>query len=169
MRTKNPTPSDNFAFNLNRTLRFLSIRPRSEKEIRDYFKIKNQKSKIKIDDKVAELIINKLKEKNFLNDLEFARWWIEQRVLVKPRAWRVVKMELRQKGISNDIIEGLNINSETEGENDLVSANKLAEKRFHRYKNLTRLETYQKLGRYLSTKGYSWEIIKKSIDEQFSK
>jgi regulatory protein len=160
---KKPIPSDNFVLNLNKTLRFLSFRPRSEKEISDFLIRKN------VEAKLAEKIIVKLKENKFLDDKEFARWWIEQRLLIKPRAWRVIKIELKQKGIPSEIFDELNIDSKAEGKNDLASAIKLAEKRFSRYKNLTRQETYQKLGRYLNAKGFSWEIIKKSIDAQFTK
>jgi len=163
MKKKNQICSNDFGVNLNRALRFLSFRPRSEKEIRDYL------SKKKVSELVAQKILLKLKENKFLNDEEFAKWWIEQRTLIKPRAWRIIKIELKQKGISSEIIEELNINSGSEGNNDLTMAIKLAQKRLPRYKNLSRQEIYQKLGRYLASKGFGWENIKTSIDEVFSK
>jgi regulatory protein len=158
MKKKNQIYSDDFGVNLNRALRFLSFRPRSEKEIRDYFKIKH------VDSLVSQKVIDKLKESKFLNDLEFARWWVEQRTLITPRAWRIIKIELKQKGISSEIIEELNINSESEEENDLTMAIKLAQKRLPRYKNLSRQEIYQKMGRFLISKGFDYDTIKRSID-----
>ncbi len=163
MKKKNQTYNDDFGVNLNRALRFLSFRPRSEKEIRDYFKKK------RVDPLVSQKIIDKLKENKFLNDMEFARWWVEQRTLIKPRAWRIIKIELKQKGISSEIIEELNINSESEEKNDLTMAIKLAQKRLPRYKNLSRQEIYQKMGRFLISKGFDYDTIKRSIDEVFSK
>lgn len=165
MKKKNLTPSEDIKINLNRALRFLSFRPRSEKEIRDYLKVKNQKSKIKIDDKIIDSIVEKLKEQKFINDEEFAKWWIEQRTLIKPRAWRIIKFELKNKGISEEVIESLEFRVQNDGE----IAIKLAGKKISRYKNLPKQEVYQKLGRYLSSKGFNWEIIKKSIDEVYSK
>ncbi|MCL5435351.1 MAG: RecX family transcriptional regulator [Patescibacteria group bacterium] len=159
MKRKNLTPSDNFAINLNRALRFLSFRPRSEKEVMDYLKKKQ------VDELNSQKIIDKLKEHKFLNDEEFAKWWIEQRTLIKPRAWRIIKLELRAKGIDDDVIQ----NSEFKIQNDLETAVKLAQKRLPRYKNLPKLEIYQKLGRCLVSKGFDWETVKKSIDEVFSK
>ncbi len=159
MKTKNLTPSEDFKINLNRTLRFLSFRPRSEKEISDYLKKKQ------VDPVISQKIILKLKESNFLNDEEFAKWWIEQRTLIKPRAWRIIRLELRAKGISDEIIQDSELKVQDDGE----IAIKLAEKKISRYKNLPKQEAYQKLGRYLSSKGFNWEIIKKSIDEIFSK
>lgn len=163
MKKKNQIYSDDFGVNLNRALRFLSFRPRSEKEIRDYFKKKQ------VDPLVSQKIIDKLRESKFLNDMEFARWWVEQRTLIKPRAWRIIKIELKQKGISSEIIEELNINSESEEINDLTMAIKLAQKRLQRYKNLSRQEIYQKMGRFLISKGFDYDTVKRSIDEVFSK
>ncbi len=163
MKKKNQTYSDDFGVNLNRALRFLSFRPRSEKEIRDYL------SKKKVSELVAQKILSKLKENKFLNDEEFAKWWVEQRTLIKPRAWRIIKIELKQKGIPKEIIEQLTQNTEFKLQNDLEMAIKLAQKRLPRYKNLSRQEVYQKLSRYLASKGFDWETVKISIDEVFSK
>lgn len=163
MKKKNQIYSNDFGVNLNRALRFLSFRPRSEKEIIDYLKKKQ------VDLNTSQKVILKLKESNFLNDVEFAKWWVEQRTLIKPRAWRIIKIELKQKGISSEIIEELNINSESEEENDLTMAIKLTQKRLPRYKNLSRQDLYQKLGKYLAYKGFDWETVKRSIDEVFSK
>jgi len=163
MKKKNQIYSNDFGVNFNRALRFLSFRPRSEKEIIDYLKKK------KVDSNTSQKVILKLKENNFLNDVEFTKWWVEQRTLIKPRAWRIIKIELKQKGISSEIIEELNINSESEEENDLTMAIKLTQKRLPRYKNLSRQDLYQKLGKYLAYKGFDWETVKRSIDEVFSK
>src|SRR3989344_6604171 len=83
----------------NKALKFLSYRPRSEKEIRDKLKKK------KASEETINKIILRLKENNFINDEEFVRWWIEQRTNFKPRSLRLIKMELKQKGVSNDLIE----------------------------------------------------------------
>ena len=163
MKKKNQTCSDDFGINLNRVLRFLSFRPRSEKEIKDYLKRK-QVSLI-----TSQKVISKLKESNFLNDLEFAKWWVEQRTLIKPRALRIIKIELKQKGISNEIIEELMQNTEFKLKNDVEMAIKLAQKRMQRYKNLSKQEIYEKMGRFLQSKGFDYETIRKSIDEVFSK
>ena len=162
MKKKNPTPSEDFNINLNRALRFLSFRPRSEKEIKDYFKKKQAGSA------TVQKVIAKLKENNFLNDKEFTKWWIEQRTLIKPKAWRIIRMELKNKGIEDEIIQEVHA-SEYMVHSDLKIAIKLAEKKIPYYKNLPKQEVYQKLGRYLISKGFDWETVKKSIDEIFSK
>jgi regulatory protein len=141
----------------NKALEFLSYRTRSEKEVRDKLKTKQ------VDPQIIEKIIAKLKEKRFINDEEFARQWIENRTRFKPRGERLIRMELKQKGVSEDIVDGL-INDSNLMITDLDSAKKLVEKRIGRVKNLPKQKIYEKLGRYLASKGFNWDTIKKAID-----
>jgi len=137
---------------LNRALRLISRRPRSEKEIRDYLRRKKSPPKL------IEEVIKKLKKLKQINDLEFARWWVEQRSTFRPRGKFGLTMELRQKGIDKTIIEK-SINKVDE----LPLATKLAQKKLRVYKNLPRQEFYQKMSAYLARRGFSWEIIKKVV------
>lgn len=143
----------------NSILRFLSYRPRSEKEVRDKLKEK------KADSKIIENIVNKLKEYNFINDSEFAKRWIESRLKFKPRSLRLIKIELKQKGIDKKLIDDLKL----EAESDFESAKKLVAKKIRRLKDLSKQEIYEKLGRFLSSKGFNWDTIKKAIDDVLSK
>ncbi|HYM65172.1 MAG TPA: RecX family transcriptional regulator [Candidatus Sulfotelmatobacter sp.] len=147
---------DNFDKFYNKTLRFLSFRPRSQKEIEDYLKKKN------CDIINSQKIIEKLKEHNFLNDEEFVKWWIEQRTLFRPRAERVIKMELKQKGINKDLIDKF---FEKSVNQDKDLALKLAQKRMLRYKNEDPKKKWEKMVRYLSSKGFIYDDIKEVIDQ----
>jgi regulatory protein len=148
---------DNFERFYNKALEFLSYRTRSEKEVRDKLKTKQ------VEPQTIEEIIAKLKEKKFIDDENFARMWIENRNRFKPRSLRLIKMELKQKGIEEEILNKM-INDEGLMINDLESAKKLVEKRIGRLKGLPKQEIYQKLGRYLASKGFNWDTIKKAID-----
>ncbi len=112
---------------------------------------------------VSKKIIDKLKEYKFLNDEEFAKIWIETRNSIKPKPWRIIKYELRQKGISREIIESFEPEPQAQEENDLKAAVRIAEKRISRYKGLTKQEIFQKLGRYLVSKGFDYETVKKVL------
>jgi regulatory protein len=142
----------------NYSLKFLSYRIRSEKEIRDKLKAKQ------VETQIIEKIIAKLKEKKFIDDDNFAGMWIENRNRFKPRSLRLIKMELKQKGIDPEIIESRIKDQELGVESDLEQAKKLVEKRIGRLKGLPKQEIYEKLGRYLASKGFNWDTIKKSID-----
>ena len=76
----------------------LKSRPRSEKEIRDRFKLKKYTHEV-IQDTIAFL-----KAKRFIDDAAFARLWCESR-LKKPLGLRKINQELRVKGIDPAIIE----------------------------------------------------------------
>ena len=151
---------DNF---YNLALRFLSYRTRSEKEVRDKLKTKLAEPE------VIEKVISKLKEKRFINDEEFARQWIENRNRFKPRSLRLIKLELKQKGISEEIVEKIIFNDEFLISNDLEQAKRLVEKKIGKFKGLPKQEIYQKLGRFLASKGFNWDTIKKSIDDILEK
>ena len=138
---------------------FLSFRNRSEKEVRDNLKTKKTPSDI------LEKVVETLKKQNFINDKKFVEWWIDQRNTFKPRSNRLLEMELKQKGVSQDIIESGIMNQEPGIESDLALAKKLVEKKIGRYKGFAKRELYEKLGPFLARKGFGWETIKKSIDE----
>ena len=146
----------------NSSLRFLSYRPRSEKEVRDKLKSKKASSEI------IEKIITKLKEKKFINDEEFAKLWIESRTRFKPRSLRLIKMELKQKGIDDEIIESGIKKQELGVDSDLEQARRLLAKKVERSFGKLRM-TREKLGRYLASKGFGWDTIKRSIDEVLNK
>ena len=161
---------DNFTKLLNKSFRFLSYRPRSEREIRDYLKkkISNfqfQISNFKTGEELMDSIIEKLKKQKFLDDREFAKWWIEQRSKVKPKALKFIIFELKQKGIEKDLIEEVLESKEFEIVSDFDKAFKLAQKRINRYRGETPKKAYEKMARFLASKGFDYDTIKKVIDQ----
>ncbi len=164
VRFSAPRLMDEFEQYLNKAFHFLSFRTRSEKEVRD-----NLLSK-KASPEIIERIINSLKEHKFLNDEDFARQFIESRLRFKPKGIRIIKMELKQKGIDQAIIDEAINRLSTDDENnpvnnDLESAKKLVDKKMPRYKGLEKQEIYNKLGAFLARRGFDWDTIKKSIDD----
>lgn len=147
----------------NKALKFLSFRPRSEKEVRDNL-LKKKASSSTID-----FVVKKLKDQKFLDDKEFASWWIEQRTVVKPTGLRIIKIELKRKGIGKELIEEILENTEHLVHNELEMARGLVQKRINRYKGLERQKIYQRLGGFLSRRGFDYDTIKKTIDEVISK
>lgn len=154
---------DNFETFLNKSFKFLSYRPRSEKEVRDYL-IKKQ-----ADDLVIEKVIKRLKEKNFLNDLDFTKWWIEQRTKFRPKAERVIKLELSKKGIAKNLIEEVFSDETLENISDLDKARKLAIKKIERLKGVETAKVYEKTVRFLATRGFTWDTIKEVVDQLIPK
>lgn len=152
---------DQFEKFYGRSLSYLSIRPRSEKEIRDYL----EKKKAPVD--IIDQILEKLKSQKFLDDREFVRWWIRQRTVNKPQSYFLTKRELLQKGVDKETIEGVFRESDDERQDELTLAQKIVEKKIDKYQNLEKKEVYEKLGGLLARRGFSWSIIKRAIDARF--
>ena len=170
-----------------KAIKYLTQRPHSEKEVRDYLLGKNKKysyrkfqeketteeekeERQKILHEKVEAALFKLKQQKFINDMEFAAWWIEQRSRFKPKGWRVIAMELKQKGIDKEIIEtahNSDVTTSLPGEKE--QALELVDKRMKKYQGLDRNQLYQKLGGFLARRGFDLDIIRACIDEVIKK
>lgn len=142
----------------------LSFRQRSEKEIRDYLKTLSFKRKIKDKDEISplviDLLIERLKQKGMLNDMEFAKAWVEGRRRSKNLGERALKMELMRKGIGREIIEELLVHGSSfiDQEEDLA---KIAlEKKMRVWENLDPKKRKQKAIEFLMRKGFDYSLIK---------
>jgi len=134
----------------NKLIKFAVLRPRSEQEISNWLKRK------KVSQKTSQELFNKLKRLGLLNDKNFAKWWIEQRVQFKAKSKKEIKYELMQKGINKNIIEeslhDFNVD-------EFVLAKKVLTK--YKYNN-----SPQKSFAYLARKGFDFETIKKVIKDK---
>jgi regulatory protein len=154
---------DDFEKFYKAAIRFLSFRPRSEKELSDYL------LKKKCSDLSSKRILQSLKRDKFLNDEEFAKWWVEQRTILKPKAWRVIAYELKQKGISKELIESIR-QAQDSSKMDGATALKLAQKKLRTIHDRSdKFRVKEKLGRYLASKGFDWDIVKDAIDNVLEK
>ncbi len=150
---------DDYEKYLRFAIRFLGRRPRSVKEVRDRL-IMRQASP-----EVADRVIDRLSSEKFLNDAEFAGWWIRQRTEFRPKPRRVILLELSQKGIPREVAEEALGAEDTPYENDIEQAKKVGEKQIRRYRTFSRDEAREKLAVFLARRGFSWETIKRCIDE----
>ena len=78
---------------------FLSYRPRSEPEIRERLRKRG------FDEDSIEAVMEKLKRQNLVDDNAFAQFWKENRESFSPRSQWLTRLELRRKGIADQIIE----------------------------------------------------------------
>jgi regulatory protein len=136
-------------------LRFLSFRRRTEKQVRDKLKKKE------FDEKTIDATIDKLKEFDLINDLEFAASWVRDRLALKPRGKKLLKQELWKKGIGKDIIDQV---TEELCKDEDKSALELVEKIKGRYKNLEPKVARRRMFNLLLRRGFSYEISKNSLE-----
>lgn len=139
---------------LDKLLRFAMVRPRSEKEVTDYFRRK------KIHDSMHEPLMEKLSHLELIDDLKFAKWWVDQRQNFKPKTKRILKIELTKKGIVKEIIN--TILDETPIDESKMARDLLARKAY-KWKGIESRSARQKMSQYLAGKGFSWDVIEKAV------
>jgi len=138
-----------------KALKLLSYRPRSVYEIR--FRLK----KISPSPKLINQVINQFLEEDLLNDQEFARWWVDQRINHRPRGNFALKAELFQKGIDKEIINQVLLTPAQEKK----LAKKFISSRQTQLKSLSLRRQKIKASQWLKTRGFTSSTIYAVIDE----
>ncbi len=91
-----------------KALHLLSYRPRSEQEIR------KKLSAADLADPVIDVVLERLRTAGLVSDPRFAREWVENRNTFRPRGRRLMALELKQKGVAEDVIQDALATSEDE-------------------------------------------------------
>lgn len=143
-----------------KAFRHLGRRLLSENELRLKLKLK------KYDENIIEEIIEDLKEKKYLNDIEFANVFSQENIKNKFWGKNKVKAELMKRGINNEIISQVLSEKFPEG-NDLANAVELAEKKYKLLskRSLDQKKIKEKLITFLFSKGYDYEVITEAIEK----
>jgi len=81
--------------------RFLGTRPRTRWELERRLK------RAGANEEDLGRVLDQLSNLGYVDDTAFARWWAEQRDRHGPRGRRMVEAELRQHGVTSDILESL--------------------------------------------------------------
>ena len=139
---------------LNYALNLLSKSVKTEKEIIAKLKKRGYVSEI------IDKVIFKLKDYGYVNDEEFAEKYINS--YSKNKGKRLLKSELKLKGVSDAIIEDKFLSVE----NELETAIKIAEK-YVKNKPVD-IKTKQKCYKYLLSKGFSYDDSKTAVDKVLS-
>ena len=130
-----------------RALNFLSYRTRSSAEVR-----KNLE-KHQTPEEVIVATLERLTQNGLVDDHQFARAWVENRLTFRPRGRRALSVELRQKGVANDVIETV-LRDLDEDELAYQAALKQARK----YAGLEWMAFRQKMSAYLARRGFSYAV-----------
>lgn len=139
-------------------LKLISRRPRSESEVRFKIYYISKKWSKEYSEETIESIIDKLKKHSYLNDEIFAQWWIENRTQFRPKGKYALKQELKQKGVSNEIIDqALDDFYPSENEEDMIY--KLASKKYKLLEKEEENKRRQKTLAYLLRKGFDYDKI----------
>jgi regulatory protein len=141
----------------SRSLDYLSYRPRSRAEIETYL----QKRGFSEDE--IEAVVARLERAGLLDDEAFARFWVENREQFRPRGLRALRYELRNKGVSDQIIE------RAVAEVDVAdSAYRSASKKARQLGEVDQQTFYRKLVEYLGRRGFDYEVAREVTDRHWA-
>lgn len=150
-----------------RAMEYCLMRPRAVREVRDYLWRKTRPTKKRspktgeiiekpgVKPELADRVLQRLLEKNYLDDEKFARFWFEHRFVQKGTSLRRLKLELGQKGIAREVVEQLIAENIRSDEEELA---KIITKKRHRYHDR------QKFMAYLARQGFSYDDIVRALD-----
>lgn len=138
---------------LNKALNFLSATRKTEKEIRTHLIKKGYLPA------VIGYVVEKLREYGFVNDSEYAEAYTES--AAKRKGGRLIRMELKNKGLSEDAIDSAVSGLDSKQEQE--TAARLLEK-YMRGKTADK-QTLQKAYRHLMGKGFDYETVKESLSK----
>ena len=139
---------DQYYAGLNAALRYLTYRPRGKAEVERKLRQRGFAR-----DTVSS-VIRTLEEKKLIDDTSFARFWTENRQSFSPRSRRLIRQELRQRGINAQLSE-----EATSDLDDEDNAYRAALKKSRLLASLGHGEFCQRLSRHLQLKGFSYSII----------
>ena len=140
-----------------KALHLLSYRPRSEEEVTRNL----LKHGFSVD--VVSDVLTCLGRQGLVDDSAFAQVWVENRSVFRPRGRRALRMELRQKGIADDVIGQVleDIDEET-------LARQAARMQARKYRSLEWNEYRKKMMAYLARRGFGYGITAKVTEEVWS-
>ena len=137
----------------HQALKYLKYRPRSRNELFTYLKGKS------FSDKSIFETIQRLESAGFIDDLEFARLWVENRRRFKPKGRYMLKIELKRKGIADDIIDSV-LKSDDEEKNALAAIHA----KMLRWQHLETQDLKKKAFVFLRSRGFSYQTCSEVSD-----
>lgn len=146
----------NFKDPLTYALYLVELRDRSAGEIRDKMQRKGFDKK-----KITE-VIDFLSEKKFLDDKRFAERFVKEKQELQHWGQYRIKTELYKKHISNELIDEVMAGKSDDLELD--SAHEAADLWRRKNPNCPKEKIYQRLGSFLSRRGFSYEVVKEILD-----
>jgi regulatory protein len=141
----------------NNAYALLRQRPRSEYEIRNRLKLKGY------DEAVIEEVVAGLKKINEIDDKKFAHIWVESRMQMNPMGDAVLKNELKEKGVSDPIIEAT-LAEKAEKYDEYEVAFSMAKEQFERLKRLDRRKAIKRVYDFLLRRGFAYDTIRRIVE-----
>ena len=131
-------------------LNLLARRPRSSQEVRSRLKQNG------FAEPAIEEALQRLEGWNYVDDADFARYWVENREANRPRGRRLLEQELRHKGVDREVARSAIDAAEP---NEFAAALELANGKLRSYSGLDPQVARRRLAGFLGRRGYGFDVI----------
>lgn len=138
---------------VDRTLRFLSFRPRSEAELRAYLR------RLEATPDQVEATVSELRRQGLVDDEAFARFWRDARDRAAPRGERLLRAELRSKGVQSDVVDEVLPDDDEQA----VLARRAADGRLRQFERLPWPEFRLRLLGFLQRRGFDYDVANRTV------
>lgn len=138
-------------------MKLIGLRLRSEQELLDRLRRKGYAESLSLE------VMAEMERYGYINDSRFAESYINDRINFRPAGHYVIKMELKAKGISEDIVDA-KLDELLGRDVELRLAEKLAKKKIRIAGVADRRQVRNRVIGYLGSKGFSSDIISQAVD-----
>ena len=119
-----------------------------------------------VPDAVASRLLDRFEEVGLVDDAAFAREWVEQRQTGRGLARRALAMELKRKGVEDEVVrEALD---EIDPDDEVEAARRLVRAKLRSVQSLDRDKAVRRLVGMLARKGHSssvaFRVVKEELD-----
>lgn len=139
-------------------LKVFNLRPRSTEELREKLLGRG------FAQDVISAVVDEFSKKGLLNDSKFSKLWVESRMASNPKGAFLLKRELKEKGVKDEIIDRV-IKESAGGHSEYEVVKTLAESRMAALKDLDATAVKRRLFGYLRRRGFTVETIMRVMDE----
>lgn len=138
--------------------RFLASRPRTRWEV------ERRLRRAAATHEVIVATMERLAALGYVDDLAFARWWIDQRDRHAPRSRRLIDAELRQHGVQRAILETLRDEEAVRPpQNDKERAVAALERHLRGRAQPADAKALQRVGMFLVRRGFDPETVRMTL------
>lgn len=110
-------------------------------------------------------VLDRLKELNYLNDTQYAKDFISDRIEFRPRGKFLIKRELNQKGIHPELAERV---ADEEYPDEAEVALRALTKKMKRLEKEPLTKQKEKAMRFLASRGFKIDTIYKAINSWYN-
>jgi regulatory protein len=139
-------------------LRLLSVRMRSRWELR------TRLASRRFPTEAVESALDDLERVGLVDDGKFARLFLESRLRRRPRSYRILRQELRAKGVSQEHVDEA-VEEAAREVPEVELARKALAPRVGRLKDMDPGQAHARAARFLAGKGFTHSLIEEVLQE----